>query len=651
MTLFFYSGAGDFGNTAVRLGTGFSLTQCAEVGVVGSSRVGVDDPSGALDIVGLKTFRVVETACVSWPRMFTGYMADRSLARADSLLTGAARRWDATVLDLNAALNFEVIRGSSADRPEETDIARLTWWLASGFAGPVRDAGFIDSAGPVTMEATDYRGRFGADLMNDLSGMSGKNHFVAWDDTTQQAAIHYYAAASTLNTCALRLSNVLADVDGSTVFAPSKDAQLFRDPSRVYSGVYMQFGTGEASVYVSNSGTASAFAPRDTAISDPTVTSTAKATVKANQFLNDAASEFDKITCSLHKLPAASANLIRAGQRVQVKFSHLPGYTSYVYIRISRTTVTQDGETPDLYRVDLELSNTKTAPGSGGGPGRPPTPDPDGETGLVASGSTLTLTRKEASRSTYRGGPAFAYGVVASPRTQSTISPNTPYTTAGCPIGAGGWGPGTSDSAIFWEFTPTLTATHVGALVTVEVPSELLGVAATGYAYAVVAYAAPTRWGTWAPVAYFQLSVGATLYLPRGLLRTGVVNYFGVAPGWQANRAQFFCAQDLVDGAGGPVVGGEGNSGRTNAYQVTITLATLAGVGLGVWVAGIGLVDGSNRSFSLLGWTGEGAVQLMINGVRQPDDAYVLSSSALTATMEAPPLEGDVVLWRYRVAL
>jgi len=62
-------------------------------------------------------------------------------------------------------------------------------------------------------------------------------------------------------------------------------------------------------------------------------------------------------------------------------------------------------------------------------------------------------------------------------------------------------------------------------------------------------------------------------------------------------------------------------------------------------------VDGDNTSFSLLAWTGKGDVQLMINGVLQPDDAYTIDRSALTATMDAPPLEGDVVLWRYKVAV
>lgn len=645
MALFWYYDGAGIGDLAIRLQTGFALTESAEAGVVATSNVDIDDPSGALSIVGLKTFRMLETAC-SWPRAFTGYIAERSIGRADSLLTGAARRWSCSVVDANSALNFEVIRGAAANRPAETDIARLTWLLSSGYQGPLVDAGYIDTGSPVDLDACDYRGRYAADVLADCSTTSGKNYFVAYDQTANGLAVHYYAASSSLWTSTLRISNVKADVDQVTTFAPSSDAKLARDPSRVYSGVYLAYGDGESAVYVSDSGTASAFRARDYSTVDTTVNTATGATAKANKLQNQASSEYDRITVSIGPMDAAQVNLLRVGQRVQVKFSHLPSYTSFTYIRVARRTIRQ--LTTGKYQLDLELANTKAIRGAGG---HSPAPNPDGSVVLV-SGSALTLTRKEGSRITYQSALSnWSYGVVASPRVQSTVSPNTPYTTCGCPLGAGGWGPGTSDRTIWWEYTPTLGSTDVGILVSVEVPTELLGEAVNGYAFAAINLTGgPGGWGDWQEIAYFKLATGAQVYIPRGLINDATTNYFGIVPGWQANMDAFFCAQDLIDGAGGPVVGGEGASGRTNSFQVTMAYCGIEGTGVGLWVAGVGDVDGTNQDYSLVGWTGTGQVQLMVNGLVQPDEAFSLDRTTLVATTYAPYRPGDVVLWRYRVA-
>ena len=645
MTLFFYYDGAGIGDLAVRLGSGFALAECAEAGVVATSTVQIDDPSGALNIVGLKSFRMVETAS-SWQRGFTGYVADRTLARADSLLTGAARRWDAAVLDANSALNFRALRGSAANRPAETDAARIAWWLGSGFAAGISDTGYVDTSGAVSLDACDYRGRFGADLLADCSTTSGKNYFVAYDEAAGGLALHYYASSSSLWTCSVKVSNVAADVDQATVFVASEDAKLSRDPSRVYSGVYLAYGDGSASVYVSDSGTASAFAARDYSTVDTTVKSSSGATAKANKLQNQSSSEYDRITCTLRKVPAAYLNLIRTGQRIQVKFTHLPGYTSYTYIRIARRTVRQ--ATSGLYELDLELANTKAIRGSGGH-----APAPSESTPTLALGTALTLSTKEASQGYGQALLAFSYGTVGSPFVGSWVSPNTPYTTCGCPLGAGGWGPGRLDHATFWEFTPSMGATDVGIQFTWSAGGSPLGRGADSNACAYVVVAptgGPGSYGDWVRIGVVSLATGGTFVVPRGLLTDGVVNVVGLEPCWLADGTFFACAQDLVNGASGPVAGGEGNSGRVNAPSASAGYVSLSGAGAGPWVAGIGAVNGSNAAFQLVGWSGTGSVQCSINGIIQPDTCYTLNTATLTATLDAPPQPYDVVLWKYRVA-
>lgn len=645
MTLFYYYGSGDLGNAAVRLGIGFSLTECAEMGVVGSSRVAIDDLTGALSLVGLKTFRVAETAATAWPRFFTGYVADRTIKRDYGNTVTTARVWDTTVLDLNAALNFEVIRGTAANRPAETDIQRITWWLASGYAGPVRDAGFIDSGGAVNMDATDYRGRFGADVMSDASQISGKNHFVAWDDTTQQAALHYYAAGSSLNTCALKISNVAADVDGSTIFAPSKDAALFRDPSRIYSGIYLAYGTGESSVYVNDAGTASTFASRDESVTDPTVNTATKATTKATQLLAAAASEFDKITVTLHKVPAAVVNSIRVGQRIQVKFTHMPSYTAYTYIRISRRTVAQDGETDAFYALTLELSNTKASFSRGG---HDPAPNPDG-TLTVIDDTTPSLTVRGTDEQAWVGGSAFQYYTPATPRAGSAVSPNTAYTVCGCPLGNGGYGPGTFEEEVWYEFNPgVLDDDWIGVEFTWGIAPSILGQADFLPLYVGFSDHQPTFIGDYTPVGLYDATTGSSVLIPRALLTASVVNYVCVAAGWQANRNVFFCAQDLIDPSVGPKSGGEGMSGVVDVPSCTAKTRVMSGEGITGWVSGRGAVNGTNRDFTLIGWTGKGDVQAAINGVNQPATSYSVDASTSVVTFDAAPVEGDVPLFKYR---
>jgi hypothetical protein len=167
-----------------------------------------------------------------------------------------------------------VIRGSDGNRPAETDVARINWIIASSYTATVCDAGLISSTGPVNMDATDYRGRYPADVAADCGNASQKNYFVYFDEATWHPAFAYFDPTSTTYTSTLQFSNVDSDVDSSTTFAATGVLDL--DPSAVYSGVYLRYAGG--TVYRQNTTTLSDIGIRDASIDEPDIKTLAAAT-------------------------------------------------------------------------------------------------------------------------------------------------------------------------------------------------------------------------------------------------------------------------------------------------------------------------------------------------------------------------------------
>lgn len=659
MTLFYYYGSGDLGNAAVRLGTGFALTEYAEAGTIASSQVLVDDPSGAVTLVGLKTLNVDETAC-AWRRLFTGYMAERTVQREASLKTGAARRWNSTVMDANLALNLRVLRGSAANRPAETDIARITWYLGTVYTSGIGSAlTFIDTSGAVNLEAADYRGRTGSDVFSDAAQVSGKNFFVAYDDTTHQLLAHYYVSTSTFNTCTLKISNTLADIDLSTVYGVG-DPSLSRDPSRVFSGVYLNYGSGAAAVYVNNPTTESTFIARDQVVSESQVKGSTQAINKANQYLTLGSTEFDTIKCHIPNLSAAQANLIRQGQRIQVKFTHLPGYTAYTYIRINKRTIKQAGETDALYDLDLELSNTKLSPGTWN-PGAPP-----GDDIAPTNGAAVGLSRYQLAEELGSGffgpaaglwdqiPPAFAFSSLSSPVAGSVLKEpkqNVPWPYTDCGVGSGAVA-GLEIEEAWYRFQVDLSdQTIVGITFTIAAlrsPTGFLvgaGTIVCGiHTGASSSGAEVTAHGDYTEVGRIGDS-GGTVFVPRSLLIDDGSGYcwFVLAPGWEISDGLLICV-------GSPKPEGSGGTGASSGGDapsiVSAVLVTLQGTGETPWV-GIGTGDGTTTTFTLVGWDGSGTPEVRIDGLSLPAGEYTYSSSGGTVTFLSPPVQDAQLAARF----
>lgn len=643
MTLIFYPDASDW-IERIRLGPrGFAFTEYALSGTLAMSEIQVDDPGADITVVGLHGFKAVETAC-SWGTLFRGYFADRTIRRGDgSLRTGVARVWDCTVMDANSTLQFEVIRGSTAKRPKETDTQRLAWLLGSSYKGPISSSDANVLGYDIDLDKADYTGQTAADVLADCGGASGANYFVVWDDTNAEYRLHYYRPTRAFYSSTLRISNVLSDVDGSTTFAPSIDARLSRNPERVYSGVLYQYGEKDSYVFRDSATVLSNIGHRrETTEQDAAVRTSARATAKADRYLAESETELDTITATLHKVPPDKVNLIRVGQRIQCRFSHLPGYTSFTWLRITRRTVTQDGETQEFYAVTLELSDPKQVGTRVRHRPRPVEPDVDDGASVAIDRFAITA---QVGRDDGIGGIADAYNygsVPAGPKqVESACRQFSPGIQVGCPGAETGYS-GVDTIEQWFEVTGTPSADAVGIRLTYTT-SNVLGVAASQPLVYGIAHATPTRPGQFDVVGTCDVA-GGSFVIPASLL-TGT-DWIVIGPSWSATSGGNICSGEMTGGS--PIVDGLFNSGAVDIDSATATEVTVSGTGLISWTSVDGDVDGDNATFSLPGWNGKGTPRVRVGPVELAYGSdFTYDDDAGTVTLSTPPWSGAVVEGRW----
>jgi hypothetical protein len=354
----------------------WSATTDAKEGSTAHTTMVVDDPEGILDFVGhRRIYSYEDLAAPSNQVVYNGFIQNQKVSRGP-YRNGAGRIWTLDLADTNVLLNRRVMNGPDASRPEETDVRRMEALLGrGGFTqmtelNTVDDSLYFSGVSPVAMDAVDYRTQpTGTGYVDDCAQASGKNYFVWYREAVGQFSFWYDFAESSNFSSAIRLSNYLQDVDGTTTFAVDleQEAVLDRDPSRVASGIMLPFdgvasgsNTVNGTVYVQDQDTTDLFAAIDWLAPSVNVKTKDKAEARALRYLADAANEDDLIHCSV-KLPAANVNDIMAGMRVQAKFSHFPDYTTFTSMRCLSRTVTEISEDPTrAYRLDLELSPIET---------------------------------------------------------------------------------------------------------------------------------------------------------------------------------------------------------------------------------------------------------------------------------------------------
>lgn len=291
----------------------WALTECAERGVVGASTIIVDDATGSYTPPAQKAI-IVEESAAGTSRMFTGYVAERSVKR--STMAPGQRQWSVTVEDVNVLLDDRIITDAMGGKrtSTETDYERITWLLGTAAAGPI-SAGSVPNTHTVTMDKVDYRGKTLRDVLEDCAQKSGKTFFVY---RHASGPLLYYnlpnASVASLDS-SLRISDDESDIDSTTTFGPSS-ASLSLDPTRVYSKVRIRYKGGSATA--ENPTTASTFRTRETYKRYMRVKTAARAVEQAEKWLEQADDETRKISCSI-MVGAAQVNDLRAGMRCEIE--------------------------------------------------------------------------------------------------------------------------------------------------------------------------------------------------------------------------------------------------------------------------------------------------------------------------------------------
>lgn len=391
-----------------------TLTTLADHGNVGASGIEFDDPDGTLaaDLTGWLPAYAEESDC-SQPRLWTGHVLVRDISRGlDGNRVLAANQQNTTLLDLNNLLAWKLLlMGADNKRPEEGEDDRMSWLLttramipsATTFPG-IFDNGLIDTSGGQQFDAGDFRGNFAGEVLASMSTTS-KNFYVYRDHGSDQASLFWDQPDAPVRDSTLKISNDLADVDNDLVWRPYRDARLARDPSEVYAGVLLIYA-GDQWVFHQDAGTALAYADREYKYESSRIGRTTTADDNAVRFLADHDHEFDTISATV-LLPSSRVGLVEAGQRIQVKFTHLPGYEDFVWMRIVGLDLRfAVGGNTAWYAVTLDLSMKILAsfPGGGGGGGgvdktpfEPPPSDecqPDLDTDVLLA-ATVTATSND----------------------------------------------------------------------------------------------------------------------------------------------------------------------------------------------------------------------------------------------------------------
>jgi hypothetical protein len=341
--------------TAVTRLDSLTLVEAAYRGEVGIGGLRIDDASANITISAMKSVTVTESAA-SPTRLFTGYTHKRTTRRGPNKVAGQ-REWDVELLDVNILASDFVLSGSDANRGAETDYIRVSWLLTTVFntIGGVT-AGVVPNSNTADMDAVDYRGRTPRDVLDECSEMSGKNWFI-YHHSSGPLLFYDMATGTNLSSTA-RISDVAADVDNSTVFAPQGEMEVEKDPDDVFSTVRLKYKRG--TVTVTNATTATNFRRREKSLTDLSVKTSAKATAKANRFLTASAAEKNRVSEVAVRLPMAKVNDIRAGQRIQIKLTR-HGISSYTYYRILRRKVEplpgSNGVSDVEYLVTLSLAD------------------------------------------------------------------------------------------------------------------------------------------------------------------------------------------------------------------------------------------------------------------------------------------------------
>lgn len=334
------------------------FAESAVFGAAESASIALDDDDAALTLVALKRLEVIEDAAPAGDqRLWTGFVDDRGYRRSRQVgpVGPNAREIAVGLVEISTILGDHIVRASSGNRPRESAGARLAWLLASGYVD-CEDRGKVIY--PATMmDATDYRGQFGGNVLADISTNTKYDFALLLDDEGETIPELFFDVfdRSEVYTSTVAISNA-GDDDGETIFAaeePGEEEELTRSGRDVASGGY---GTGaKGSLYETKASTATAFRDRDMVVSSSQASTTTQLRRIIRNWLDDHDEEEDVVRAVV-TVRAAQVNLIRRAHRIWVTLTFAPGLESGAWCRVRTRKVSQPGGHDAVYRIALELS-------------------------------------------------------------------------------------------------------------------------------------------------------------------------------------------------------------------------------------------------------------------------------------------------------
>lgn len=621
-----------------------------------------DDVLG--DVPAMKAIRLEEMEAT--PTLaFRGYVGQRAYERGVRGKVQNQRQLDVEALDLNTLWDDPVLEGTDANRPAETDYARMTWLIGTDeFAALGISAGVVPNTNTVNMEKRDYRGEQPRLVAEECMEEAKKNAFLY--DYGAGFKVYYDLATGTSLSSSARISSVLADVDEASLVFASHDPKLRKDPTRVYSKVRFEYAGGHVSV--TDAGTEAEFRARAVTVRDDNVKNATRATNKANAYLDRADTE-QKIYTVSTTVPAESLNTIRAGQRLEVKLPHLE-IADWTWMRIARRTIypqrAGDGGVWDRYRIDLEFAEDLRPAGFGG------RGDDDGDDASIDDDAAVSFARYQLTHERGGGpfGPAaglwdsiaedFSFGSLSSTTTgtiEKSPEHNVPWPYTDCGVGTGAVG-GLEVEEAWFRFTADLSdSALVGVHVTVDALANVSGMASGSGTIIVGLHTGASSSGAELTTEgeYVEVgrvgSSGGEVTIPASLLIdvTDGYNWIVLAPGWEISSGLLICNSAGSKPEGHAETGAATGGDAPLLVHATTTIAS--GSGLSPWLPAMGDVDGSNGTFSIPLWNGEGVPELRVGTTVLAPGEFTYDADALTVTITPAPPEDMAGQVAYRAQM
>jgi hypothetical protein len=361
----------------VREGKVAGITTKTDQGTVATSPVNIPDPDGTHVIRGLRRAYISESDCpVDFNVIYDGYLGPRTYGRDAEHFTGSRRVIGATLVDHNTLLTNYLIQGAKdaahGDRPEETDLERIAWLLASAFTHPIQDFGAIATTGGVLMDAADVRGQNAGSVFRDCGLISGRQHFLYYyeaEPTEQRIGLFYNKSSAPVWSSTLRLSNHpgdaddIRDPDAITFELDSEQPPVMtRKPDWIASDVLIDYDGGQLFVACEDVGltTRDDYYVKQLVVPAPNVKTAAGALRLATQQLQDHSTEQDIANVRV-LLPSSHIGLIQPGHRLECRFDHFePEYRDFMWWRIQEHAWAQRGR--KWYWLDLTLEPLEPLP-------------------------------------------------------------------------------------------------------------------------------------------------------------------------------------------------------------------------------------------------------------------------------------------------